>query len=360
MTALLLLEGFADAARMPPGLPGVEGGVPHVLDGRAGLLFAAPAPALRVWVEYVMEVLAGETGLEAVMRDIALPLPETGEGERPEPGPARQEAERLRAVRCYAYAPPGMARLAGPMIGEIALCAGRVPAQALRARLGMIRTRAAARLRGREHPAPASLRRDWGREAVQESARRLPWAGFFTVEQSDLCFRRFDGTMSAPVERAGFVSGDAAIVLPYDPARDLVLLIEQFRYGPFLRDDARPWTLEPIAGRIDGGESPEEAARREAREEAGLELEGLELVSASYPSPGANSEFFYCYVGLASLDTAMQGVGGLEAEAEDIQSHVIGFARLMELVSSGEANCGPLVLLALWLQANRPRLRART
>ncbi len=355
MTALLLLEGFADAARMPPGLPGAKGGVPHVLDGRAGLLFVAPAPALRAWVEYVVEVLAGESGLEAVMRDIAAPLPEAGEGL--EPGPARKEAERLRAVRCLAYTPPGMERAGALVIGEIALCAGRVPEKALRSRLGMVRTRAAARLRGREHPAPASLRRDWGREAVRQSARRLPWAGFFTVEQSELCFRRFDGTMSAPVERAGFVSGDAALVLPYDPARDLVLLIEQFRYGPFLRHDARPWTLEPIAGRIDGGESPEEAARREAREEAGLELEGLELVSASYPSPGANSEFFYCYVGIASLDASMQGVGGLETEAEDIRSHVIPFERLMELVSSGEANCGPLVLLVLWLRLNRPRLR---
>ncbi len=347
MMALLLLEGFAEAVLDGPGLPGAAGAVPHALDGRAGLLFGEPAPALCAWVEYATEVLAGEPGLEDRTCDITLP-----------PSAGQAVAGASKPARVLAYAPPGLELLAGPMVGEIALCAGQVPAEALHARLGMIRTRAAARLRGRAHPAPASLRRDWGREAVRESARRLPWAGFFTVEQSELCFRRFDGAMSAPVERAGFVSGDAAIVLPYDPARDLVLLIEQFRYGPFLRDDARPWTLEPIAGRIDAGESPEEAARREAREEAGLDLERLEQVSAHYPSPGANSEFFYCYVGLARLDASMQGVGGLEAEAEDIQSHVIGFGRLMELVSSGEANCGPLVLLALWLEANRPRLRA--
>jgi nudix-type nucleoside diphosphatase (YffH/AdpP family) len=163
--------------------------------------------------------------------------------------------------------------------------------------------------------------------------------------------------MSATVTRAALVAGDAATVLPYDPAADTVLLIEQFRFGPWVRGDLRPWTLEPVAGRIDPGESPEEAVRREAREEAGIGLDRLEKVAAYYPTTGAVSEYVHSFVGLCDLAGRAGTVAGSEAEDEDILSHVISFARLMDLVASGEAENGPLLLSAFWLAANRGRLR---
>ncbi|HHL22619.1 MAG TPA: NUDIX domain-containing protein, partial [Aliiroseovarius sp.] len=214
---------------------------------------------------------------------------------------------------------------------EIMRAFGQEPVASVRARLPMIRARAASRVRGAAADAPASLRADWGRGMVRERSHRQPWAGFFTVEESILSYRRFDGSMSAEVSRAGFVGGDAALVLPYDPAQDRVLVIEQFRYGPWLRLDPRPWLLEPIAGRVDAEETPEACARREAREEAGLEIGGLEHVADYYPSPGVDSEFFYTFVGLADLASHREGIGGLASEHEDIRSHVIPFARLMEL-----------------------------
>ncbi len=235
---------------------------------------------------------------------------------------------------------------------------GRVPASNMAARFPMILTRAASRLRAQNNPAPARLRSGQARDQVDEKQRRIPHEGFFLSAESNLSFRRFNGAMSADVTRMGFIGADAAMVLPYDPVTDLILVIEQFRYGPFLRGDPRPWTLEPVAGLIDPGETPQECARREALEEAGLTLNALEPVADYYPSPGANSDFFYSYIGLADLSLEMAGIGGVEAEAEDIRSHILPFDELMELVSSGEAGCGPLVLCALWLAANRSRLRA--
>ena len=151
--------------------------------------------------------------------------------------------------------------------------------------------------------------------------------------------------------------GDAAVVLPYDPFRDRVLLIEQFRMGPYGRGDPQPWLLEAIAGRIDGAETPEDAARREAREEAGLELRDLLPASNYYPSPGAKAEFLYTYIGLANLPDGIAGIGGAQGENEDIRAHVVSFDVLMDLVASGEITAGPLVLLAHWLAARRPALR---
>jgi len=159
------------------------------------------------------------------------------------------------------------------------------------------------------------------------------------------------------VLRAAFVSGDAVTVLPYDPKRDRVLVIEQFRVGPFARGDGQPWLLEAITGRIDPGETPEEAGRREAMEEAGLVLQALLPVAQYYSSPGAKSEFLHSFVALCDLPDDAAGVFGVRGEAEDIRGHLIGLDALMALVASGEVNVGPLVLTALWLQREGPRLR---
>lgn len=218
--------------------------------------------------------------------------------------------------------------------------------------------RAASRLRAGK-AAPCTLRSGFsGGADVAVNAARVPYVNYFQVAEQDLAFRTFGGDMSGEVTRAGFVSGDAVTVLPYDPASDTVLVIEQFRMGPFLRGDPKPWMLEPIAGRIDPGEAPETCARREAEEEAGLVLGGLEPVAQSYPSPGAMSEFLYSYVAVTDLSGQGGAIHGLDSEDEDIRTHVIGFDRFMALVESGEVGCTPLVMSAFWLALNRDRLRA--
>jgi len=208
-----------------------------------------------------------------------------------------------------------------------------------------------------QQSAPTSLRHRAGPGDVAVRAVRQPYAKFFALAEYDLGWRRFDGGMAPPVERAAFLSGDAVTVLPYDPARDRVLVIEQFRAGPLARGDAQAWQIEAIAGRIDPGETPEEAARREAVEEAGLRLEALEPVARYYPSPGAVSEYIYSYVALTDLPDGSAGVFGVAGEAEDIRGHLVGFDRLMELVATGEIENAPLILTALWLQRERGRLR---
>lgn len=241
---------------------------------------------------------------------------------------------------------------------EIMAQHGLTPAAALLARQGQMLTRAGAGVRAAaSRPGTETLRRVASPGDVASLARRWPYANYFAVEEQDLRFCRFDGTESPVLNRAVFISGDAAVVLPYDPVRDRVMVIEQFRAGPFARGDANPWLIEAVAGRIDGGETPEEAARREAGEEAGLTLRALIAGPRYYPSPAAKAEYIYSFIGIADLPDEAAGLGGLASEAEDIRSHVIGFDRLMALLDSGEIDNAPLQLLALWLARERPRLR---
>ena len=88
----------------------------------------------------------------------------------------------------------------------------------------------------------------------------------------------FAGGQSNPVEREMFERGHAAAMLPYDPIEDKVVLIEQIRVGALEHNS--PWQLEIVAGVIDTDESSEEVVRREAVEEAGVEIGKIETITS--------------------------------------------------------------------------------
>ncbi len=242
---------------------------------------------------------------------------------------------------------------------EVMWWMGRATTAEVGRRYGVICTRAQAQLNAREE-APTTLRRRAREGDVRVNALRRPYAGFFAVEELELSHIRFDGGDGGPIQRAAFVSADAATVLPYDPKRDRVMLVEQMRPGPLARGDAQPWVLEPIAGRVDPGESPEECAHREAMEEAGLVLERLIPTGGYYPSPGAKTEYLYGFIGLADLHDDAAGLGGVAGEGEDIRAHVVSFDAAMGLLESGEINVGTTVASLLHLAARRDGLRGQS
>ena len=198
---------------------------------------------------------------------------------------------------------------------------------------------------------------EMNRTLALSHAKRSVYKGFFSVEEHDLTYQKFNNEQSNVVTRSTIVSSDAVIVLPYDPVNDRILLIEQFRAGPYVKGDENPWVLEPIAGLIDEGETPESAGTREAQEEALLEIKRLELVARSYPSPGVSTEFFHQYIGIVELLDSSNLIAGLQSENEDIRSHIFEYEQFFEMIESGKVKVGPLILLGLWLSKNRNRLR---
>lgn len=244
-------------------------------------------------------------------------------------------------------------RVQAPLVVEaapeiLALCAS-LPRHDLTVRLPMVLAHAASRRTARSAGQSQARR-------VDSLRQRRPYGYFFGVAETDLRFERFDGSLSPVVRRAGFMMSDAVTVLPFDPVSGLVMLVEQFRYGPWLRDDPAPWLLEVIAGRIDPGETAETAARREAGEEARLTLRALVPIGGHYPSPGAVTEFVHAYVGLTDLSLTDEGIAGLDSEAEDIRAHVLSLEAALGLTESGQIRNGPTLVSLLWLARNRDRL----
>ncbi|MBF9047255.1 NUDIX domain-containing protein [Rhodobacterales bacterium LSUCC0031] len=226
------------------------------------------------------------------------------------------------------------------------------------ARFGVIASRAQAVVSARRWQRPGLVGTNPPRGDVTVLRHTRPYSKFFTVAEVALRHRQFDGQWSALQERAIFRVTDAVTVLPYDPVRDRILLIEQLRIGAFVQEDPHPWLLEPIAGMIDAGETPEATAHREAQEEAGLILGALHHVARYYPSPGGIAQVLHSYVALADLPDDITGRGGHLAEGEDILSHIVPWDLACTMLEAGDMANAPLVISMQWLMLNRTRLRA--
>jgi ADP-ribose pyrophosphatase len=192
---------------------------------------------------------------------------------------------------------------------------------------------------------------------VELHEKTTPYRGYFRVDRYRLRHRLFGGGWSVEVTREVFERGHAVAVLPYDPRRDGVVLIEQFRMGPYAVGEP-PWLMEIVAGIIDQGEEPEDVARRELLEEAGLAPVGpLVPIGRYFTSPGGSTETIRLYY--AAVDSAAAGgIHGLTHEGEDIRAQVVDFATAMAWLDAGRFDSSPPIIALMWLQRHRDRLRA--
>lgn len=185
--------------------------------------------------------------------------------------------------------------------------------------------------------------------------RETAFQGFFSVERVQLRHRLFEGGWSGAMTRELFVRPPAAAVLPYDPQRGEILMVEQFRIGALDWRDT-PWCLELIAGLADqAGEPLADLIRREAREEAGVEIGALERVAHYMPSPGGSNERLQVFVGHADLSNA-GGIYGVVEENEDIRAIVRPVSEVEALLQSGRVDNAASLIALQWLLLHRQQL----
>ncbi|MRS14367.1 ADP-ribose diphosphatase [Enterobacteriaceae bacterium RIT691] len=195
----------------------------------------------------------------------------------------------------------------------------------------------------------------YGKNDVEIIARETLYSGFFSLDLYRFRHRLFNGEMSGEVRREIFERGHAAVLLPFDPVRDEVVLVEQIRIAAFDTSDS-PWLMEMVAGMIEEGESPEEVARREAIEEAGLTVGRVKKMLSYLASPGGTSERSSVYVGEVDATTA-KGIHGLADEHEDIRVHVVSREQAYRWVEEGKIDNAASVIALQWLQLHHQALR---
>ena len=168
--------------------------------------------------------------------------------------------------------------------------------------------------------------------------------------------RLFSGEWSAERSYDVLRRGQAVAIVLYDPDRDAVVLVEQFRLPAQLAGSS-PWQLEAAAGLIDTEETPEAVAIRETREETGLALIGEPIRIQRYLSSSGNSDervVLFC----GRVDAAAAGgVHGLPAEHEDIRVVVKTLAEIEAMLDAGAIESGQTLIGLHWLLRHRARLQ---
>ncbi|KTD89437.1 NUDIX domain-containing protein [Pseudoalteromonas sp. H71] len=182
------------------------------------------------------------------------------------------------------------------------------------------------------------------------------YKGFFQVDLYQFEHALFAGGKSKLISREILERGDAIAVLPYDPVSDTVLLIEQIRIGA-IKSKHSPWLLECIAGMTDGSDDYESVVKKEAYEEAGLNLTELEFMLSYLSSPGGTTERLHLYLARADLSEVESGVYGLETEGEDIKTHVLSVDDALARLNNGEMDNAATVICMQWLALNHEKMK---
>ena len=180
------------------------------------------------------------------------------------------------------------------------------------------------------------------------------YQGFFRIDRYRLRHRLFNGEWGSAITRELFERGHAAAVLPYDPIRDEVILIEQFRIGA-LNAPGGPWLTEIIAGIIEENEAPEDVVKRESVEEANCIITDLVPLYDYLVSPGGMTERIALYCGRVDT-THAGGIHGAIDEGEDIKVHVVSRETALSYLQTGRINSASAIIALQWLALNREKL----
>ena len=195
------------------------------------------------------------------------------------------------------------------------------------------------------------------RSDVEVIERETVYQGYLKVHRYRLRHRLFSGGWSGEMTREVMERAHAVTVLPYDPKQDTVVFVEQFRPGLF-EDGREPWSIECVAGLIEEGESFKDVARRETKEEAGLDTLDLLQIYEMYASPGVFTEHVTLYLGRVDSTNA-GGIHGIDHEHEDIRVFACPFGEALDLLDQGRIIVSHTIISLQWLALQRDEIRKR-
>lgn len=165
---------------------------------------------------------------------------------------------------------------------------------------------------------------------------------WYVLKKTTFDWRRSDGTWQT-ISRETYDRGNGAVLLPFDPKRETVLLTRQFRYPTYVNgyDD---FLIEAAAGLLDEA-SPEQRIRQEVEEELGLKLRQVRHIFTSFMSPGSVTEKLFFFVAEYSPDMRVGTGGGNVEEGEDIEVLELSLKEALKMIAVGTIQDGKTIML---------------
>ncbi len=170
------------------------------------------------------------------------------------------------------------------------------------------------------------------------------YSGFFNLNKYEFVHKKHDGNWTNTVEREVFSGAEVSGLLPYDPIKNEIILLQQFRAGALSRYD-KDYLYEIVAGIINKNEKAEETAKRECIEETGCKVKKITPILSYFPAPGSSESYYHLYLGeINSFDG--KRIMGLEDENEDILVKSFKIDEVRQLLKEKKIMNG-LTLIAL-------------
>ena len=198
------------------------------------------------------------------------------------------------------------------------------------------------------------LKARFGKSDYLIKTLRKRFRGFLRIDAIKLKHKLFLGGWSSEIERELLVREDAVGVLLFDPKRDEIVLVRQFRVGLVDKGDS-PWILELVAGMAEAEEQLDEVAIREVREESNVEVSDLIKICDYFNSPGVSSEKVRLYLGIVTSEN-VGGVYGLENENEDIEVVVMSYEAAIKALKKGYLANAMSIIALQWLELNKTEI----
>ncbi|OJF95173.1 NUDIX domain-containing protein [Pararhizobium antarcticum] len=156
------------------------------------------------------------------------------------------------------------------------------------------------------------------------------------------------------LKREVYDRGNGATILLYDPRRESVILVRQFRMPVHLNGHSG-WLLETPAGLLDG-DHPAEAIRREVMEETGYLVTDVRPIFQAFMSPGAVTETIHFFAAVIDATQRVEEGGGVAHEDEDIEVIEMPLVEAMAMIETGAICDGKTIMLLQWAMLNRASL----
>ncbi|MEM6667032.1 MAG: NUDIX domain-containing protein [Pseudomonadota bacterium] len=208
------------------------------------------------------------------------------------------------------------------------------------------------------HTAPTATNLVDTKGDIRITSRTSLYSGFRQLD--DVRFRyqgRIGTRVTAELSREVADIGPVFAVLPYDPIRNTLVLLRQFRIGAHLAT-GHGQLIEIVAGLVDPGERVEETARRETQEEAGVPVLDLERALTFLPSPGFTTEHATLFCARVASNGVPE-IAGEASETEYIEPVIVSVDDALAALDAGHLTNAYSNIALSWFARNKARLDAK-
>lgn len=185
------------------------------------------------------------------------------------------------------------------------------------------------------------------KDDLQIKSKKLLYSSYLKLFNYNIKIKLFKDKTDKFIKRNLIVSKNSISIILFDPFKEKILFIEQFRIGSIKKN---PWTLEIISGTINKNKSNKiSSVIKEIKEESNIECLDIIYLLNYMNSPGISNEMTFLYLGIFNSEKN-KNIFGISSEGEEIKTHLYDINSAFYFINCGIINHPSTIIAILWLK----------